>query len=114
MATSGGEGKQDRARSHNRTPPPPPSRICFQTFPQNRNPKVQEGVGKGGGMAGQACVTAEGLEMEVDRSSRVVAAEQEARAGPAEQEARAGLAEQEAWAGTAEQEAWAGTAEQGV
>ncbi len=54
MATSGGERKQDRARSHNRTPPP--SRNGFQTFPQNRNPKVQEGVGKGGGMAGQARV----------------------------------------------------------
>ncbi len=36
-------------------------------------------------MAGQARVAAEGLEMEVDRSSRVVAAEQEGRAGPAEQ-----------------------------
>ncbi len=85
MVASGGERKQDRDQSHNRTPPPPPPRNGFQKFPQNRNPKVREGVGKGGGMAGQACVTAEGLEMEVDRSSRVVAAEQEARAGPAEQ-----------------------------
>ncbi len=91
MATSGSERKQDRARSHNKTPP---SRNGFQTFPQNRNPKVREGVGKGGGMAGQARVAAEGLEMEVDRSARVVAAEQEARAGPAEQEARVGPAEQ--------------------
>ncbi len=47
MATSGGERKQDRARSHNRIRP---SRDGFQTFPQNRNPKVWEGVGKGGGM----------------------------------------------------------------
>ncbi len=47
-------------------------------------------------MVGQARVAAEGLEMEVDRSARVVAAEQEARAGPAEQEARAEPAEQEA------------------
>ncbi len=39
-------------------------------------------------------LAAEGLEMEVDRSSRVVAAEQEAKAGLAEQEARAGPAEQ--------------------
>ncbi len=36
-------------------------------------------------MAGQARVAAEGLEMEVDRSSRVVAAEQKARVGLAEQ-----------------------------
>ncbi len=91
MVTSGGERKQDRAQSHNRTPP---SRNGFQTFPQNRNPKVRKGVGKGGGMAGQAHAAAEGLEMEVDRSSRVVAAEQEAKAGLAEQEARAGPAEQ--------------------
>ncbi len=82
IATSGGERKQDRAQSHNRTPP---SRNGFQTFPQNRNPKVWEGVWKGGGMAGQARVAAEGLEMEVDRSSRVVAAEQKARVGLAEQ-----------------------------
>ncbi len=49
---------------------------------------------KGGGMAGQAHVAAEGLETEVDRGTRVVPAEQEARAGPAEQEARVGPAEQ--------------------
>ncbi len=98
MATSGGEREERQAWTHDRTPP---SRNGFQTFPQNRNPKVREGVGKGGGMAGQARVAAEGLEMEVDRSARVVAAEQVARAGPAEQEARAGPAEQEARAGRA-------------
>ncbi len=81
MATSDGERKQDRARSHNWTP-------------QNRNPKVRQGVRKGGGMAGQAHVVAEGLETEVCRGARVVPTEQEARAGPAEQEARAGPAEQ--------------------
>ncbi len=46
MATSGGERKQDRAGSHNKTLP---SRNGFQTFPQNRNPKVREGVGRGEG-----------------------------------------------------------------
>ncbi len=62
MATSGGEREERQAWTHDRTPP---SRNGFKTFPQNRNPNVREGVGKGGGMAGQARVAAEGLEMEV-------------------------------------------------
>ncbi len=46
MATSGGEREERQAWTHDRTPP---SRNGFQTFPQNRNPKVREGVGKDGG-----------------------------------------------------------------
>ncbi len=76
MAASGGERKQDRAQSHNRTPP-------FKERLPEVSPK-QESKSRGG-IAGQARVAAEGLEMEVDRRSRVVAAEQEARKGPAEQ-----------------------------
>ncbi len=46
MATSGGEREERQAWTHDKTPP---SRNGFQTFPQNRNPKVREGVGKDGG-----------------------------------------------------------------
>ncbi len=81
MVTSGGEMKQDRTRSHNRTPP---LKEQLPDVPQNINPKVWEGVGKGGGMAGQACVAAEGLEAEVEGGARAGLAEQEAKAGPAE------------------------------
>ncbi len=45
MATSGGERKQDLAQSHNRTP----LKERLPDVPQNRNPKVREGVGKGEG-----------------------------------------------------------------
>ncbi len=63
----------------------PPLKERLPDVPQNRNPKVRQGVRKGGGMAGQAHVVAEGLETEVCRGARVVPTEQEARAGPAEQ-----------------------------
>ncbi len=64
---------------------PPLQGTASRSFPKTGIQKFWRELESRGGIAGQARVAAEGLEMEVDRSSRVVAAEQEARKGPAEQ-----------------------------
>ncbi len=49
MATSGGEGKQDRARSHNRTPPHPLQGSASRHFPKTGIQKFGRELERGEG-----------------------------------------------------------------